>query len=82
MPKRKTVFDRAVKTSYANISWEVADVQKFRPQWYEGKCRAFLERIERQLAAATLLAGWEALDALIQHDERKEETGDERAHDQ
>lgn len=68
--RKRTVFDQAVRTTYANIGWEVADVQKFRPQWDEARCRAFLESIERQLAAATLMAGWAALDALIQQHEK------------
>jgi hypothetical protein len=70
MSRRKTVFDRAIRTSYANIGWEVTDVQKFRPAWDENQCRVFLQTVERQLAAATLLAGWEALDVLIQQYEQ------------
>jgi hypothetical protein len=81
--KSRSVFERAKEqTSFANIGWEIADVQRFRPQWDEDQCRTFLQTIERQLAVATLMAGWEALDALIQHHERKEQGNDERPDDQ
>lgn len=81
MSSRKTVFDRAIRTSYATICWEVADVQKFRPAWDENQCRMFLQVVERQLAAATLMAGWEALDALIRHHEQGKVMNEPRGDD-
>ena len=67
---KRTVFEKAIRTSYANIGWEPSDVRRFRPEWDEPKARAFLEHVEQRLAATTLMAGWAAMDALIDFEKR------------
>ena len=68
--RKKSVFQMAKRQSYANMGWEASDVQRFRPRWTEQQAREFLERVEQRLAAATLLAGWAALEALIMEFEK------------
>lgn len=64
-PKRKTVFQRARRTTYASIGWEPDDVRVLRPEWDAAQAAAFLAAVEERLAEMTLAAGWEAMAALL-----------------
>jgi hypothetical protein len=63
--RKKSVFAMAKRSVFASIGWEASDVRRFRPHWSEQQATEFLKRVEQRLAAATLLAGWAALEALI-----------------
>jgi hypothetical protein len=75
--RRRSVFRMAQRRDYATITWDVGDVRRLRPQWSDQQARVFLERVERHLAAATLLAGWAALESLIDGFEQEQDDGQE-----
>jgi hypothetical protein len=55
--KLPPLFRNAKRGAYACIEWTTADVRQMRPRWTEAQAAAFLTRIERELAEATLAAG-------------------------
>ena len=51
------LFRRAKRGAYACIEWTTADVRQLQPRWSEAQAAAFLDKVERELAEATLAAG-------------------------
>ena len=48
-----------------NITWSLADIKSRQPQWSDDRCDEFLADVAKSIEDASIIAGWEVIDALI-----------------
>jgi hypothetical protein len=53
------------KVTFAEVKWQVGDVQTLRPQWTEAQCLDFLNDNGKYIQEAMVIAGWDAMKELI-----------------
>ncbi len=54
MPKRQSKMGQTQRTSHAQVSWCVEDIQTMRPEWSEEQCNKFLMDNEDDIQCASL----------------------------
>ena len=62
-----------MRKRFADIYWQVCDIQNRRPGWSDAECRNFLEDLEESIMEAMCEAGWGVIDDALDQEEEQEE---------
>jgi hypothetical protein len=62
-----------MRKRFADIYWQVCDVQNRRPDWTAAECRRFLDDLEESIMEAMCEAGWGIIDDALEQAEMSEE---------
>lgn len=71
MPKLQSKMGQTQRTSHAQVSWCVEDIQTLRPEWSEEQCNKFLMDTEDDIQCAMIERGWDAIKDLLRWEETK-----------
>ena len=63
----------ALKTKYAQVSWNATDIREKRPDWSIGKCEEWLSDNESQIVDDMIERGWDSIDTLLDMTEENED---------
>jgi hypothetical protein len=55
-----------MRKRFADVYWQIADVQALRPDWPDAQCRQFLDHVADRLRSVMCEAGWGYLSDAIE----------------
>jgi hypothetical protein len=58
-----------MRKRFADVYWQVCDIQNRRPDWTDAECRYFLEAMEEDISDAMCEAGWGVIDDALDRSE-------------